>query len=333
MAPQNELRAYHSVAALLPDGRVLVGGGGFPGAVGEFGVTSRITDNDIRTLQYNAFAVGHANFEIFSPPYLFNANGTVATRPAITSTPPQYVANGDTFFISTSGTGSGSRVSLVRLPSVTHGFNQDQRQITIIPSLASGGLFVTVPASPNICPPGYYMLFVLNAADVPSVAKIIRVQNTSIFPVDMPVTTASGAGLTWEQGVEFSSLVDGQITHIRFWKAPGETGAHVGHIWDAVTHAELASVQFFNETASDWQEAQLSTPLFITANRRYKVTFNVNNLGAKTFDVFTDWHPGLPFRPILSWPLVAWGSSFSTPAGIFPTTGSTSNLFADVRFK
>jgi hypothetical protein len=170
------------------------------------------------------------------------------------------------------------------------------------------------------------MLFVLNSSDVPSIAAIIQVRNASLFPTAVPVTTAGGAGQTWEQGIEFSSLVNGQITHIRFWKALGEpTGGHIGHIWDVATRTELASAQFFNETASGWQEAQLVTPLPITANLRYKVTFNLNSLGAKTFDVLN--------RPVLSWPLVGWGSSYSTPAGTYPTTGSTSNLFADVNFK
>jgi len=31
--------------------------------------------------------------------------------------------------------------------------------------------------------------------------------------------------------------------------------------------------------------------------------------------------------------LTAWGSSFGTPEGLFPTSGSTSNLFADVVLK
>jgi hypothetical protein len=334
MAAQKEIRAYHSIAALLPDGRVLVGGGGLPGTVGETGIYgSLIVDREIR--KPNAMGLGHNNVEIYSPPYLFDSNGNPAARPLITSVPPPSATYGETFFVGTSGTGSQPKVSLVRLSSVTHGFNQDQRQIFLDNVVTGGGLLVTAPTSSNKCPPGYYMLFVLNAVGVPSVAEIIRVQNTSLFPTDVPQTTASGAGSTWEQGIEFSSTVDGQITHIRFWKAVGEpSGGHVGHIWDAATGMELASVQFFNETASGWQETQLPTPLSITAGARYKVTYNVYSVVAKTFDVFCDPPPMVcnP-TPITRGPLVGWGSSYSTPAGSFPTTGSTSNLFADVRFK
>jgi len=326
MAPYTETRAYHSVAALLPDGRVLVSGGGLPGAVGEIGIFgTRITDQNT-LLRPNSMGVSHTKAEIFSPPYLFDANGNPAARPSITSWPTS-VTDGETFFVGASGAGSQPRVSLVRLASVTHAFDQDQRQITLDPPmLASGGFWVTAPSSPNQCPPGIYMMFVLTSAGVPSIAQFITIKNSVLLPNDLPEDTAVGGGLTWEQGIEFSSAVSGQITHVRFYKAAAEpSGGHVGRIWNAATGDLLASAAFVNETASGWQEAQLSTPLPIAAGVRYKVTYNVNNVVAKTFNVLD--------YPILSWPLTGWGSSFSTPAGSFPTTGSTSNLFADVRFK
>ena len=325
MAAQKEIRAYHSVAALLPDGRVLVGGGGLPGAVGETGVLGNlIVDAEIRTP--NAMGLGHNNVEIYSPPYLFNANGTLATRPTITSYPDR-VTYGQNYVIGTSGAGTQPKVSLVRLSSVTHGFNQDQRVVPLQPTVVGGSLHVTIPGSPNQLPPGYYMLFVMNNSGVPSIAEMVRVQHSSLFPTATPTDIASGAGSTWEQGVEFSSTVDGEITHIRFWKAAGEpSGGHVGRIWNPVTGLLLVSAPFTNETASGWQVAQLQTPLPITRGTRYKVTYNIHNVVAKTFDVFGP-------RPVTSGPLVSYGSSFSTPAGSFPTTGSTSNLFADVIFR
>jgi hypothetical protein len=148
--------------------------------------------------------------------------------------------------------------------------------------------------------------------------------NASLFPFDTPQATASGQGLTWEQGVEFSSNVSGTITAIRFWKDSGEpAGGHVGHIWTA-SGTHLASAPFFYETTSGWQTAQLQTPLPITAGVRYKVTYNLNSVGAKTFNVLNS--------PIVSGPFTVWGSSYTTPAGSFPTTGSGSNLFADIVF-
>src|SRR6185369_12877057 len=268
MAPQHEIRAYHSIAALLPDGRVLVGGGGLPGAVGE----KDANGNPITSLsQPEAMLVGHPNVEIYSPPYLFDSNG-LAARPVITAV-PSVILDGETFFIGTSGAGTQPKVSLVRLPTVTHGFNQDQRQIFLDnPVLASGGLYVTAPASPNKCPPGYYMLFVLNAG-VPSKAEIISVHNSSLFSTDVPQATATGIGSTWEQGVEFSSVVSGEITHVRFWKAAGDpTGGHIGRIWTA-NGTLLASISFVNGTPWGWQEAKLQPHIPITPGLRYRVTY------------------------------------------------------------
>jgi hypothetical protein len=327
MARYSEIRAYHSVAALLPDGRVMVAGGGRPGAVGEYYPDcSQIED----FTEANAKMFGHANVEIYSPPYLFDANGNEAARPEIISAPP-VISYGQSYFLNTSGHGPAPKVSLVRLASVTHGFNQDQRQMflgeTGDPPLQvfSTGISITLPNDSNRFPPGYYMLFVLNNG-VPSIAKIVRLGSTSIFLTEAPDSTGPALGQSWEQGVEFSSSVSGQITHIRFWKDKDEDySGHIGHIWNASTGQELATATFTCETDSGWQQAPLATPLQITPGTRYKVTYNVRMFVAKTFNVFNG--------PIPSGPLTAWGSSFATPEGTFPTTGSTSNLFADVVFK
>lgn len=319
MNKHNDVRAYHSIAALLPDGRVLVGGGGLPGAVGERGIFGApITDVN----QDWARLFGHFSIEIFSPPYLFDANGNPATRPVITSAPTS-ATYGETVFVATSNAGLQPKVSLVRLPSVTHGTNQDQRLISIDPVPVAGGIQVTIPTSPSRVPPGHYMLFVLNNG-VPSVSAIVRVQNQNLFPSAAPQTAESTGGQTFEQGVQFSSSVNGQITHIRFWKAAGEPNSHVGRIW-ANNGLLLASVFFTNETASGWQEAQLQTPLSITANVKYRVTYNVQSVSAKTLSGIAS--------PVTSGPLVAWGSFTAPFAGLFPTVPSTNNFFADVRFK
>jgi hypothetical protein len=317
MNKHNEVRAYHSVAALLPDGRVLVGGGGLPGAVGETDLSGGLITS---VVSKEARLFGHRSVEVFSPPYLFDLNGNPAVRPVITSAPAS-ATYGETFFVGTTSAGLQPKVSLVRLPSVTHGTNQDQRLVSIDPVPVPGGINVTIPTSPSKVPPGHYMLFVLNGG-VPSVSTIIRVQNQHVFPTAVPQTTAMGP---FEQGLEFSSSVTGQITHIRFWKAPGEpSGNHIGRIW-ASNGLLLASALFNNETASGWQEAQLQTPLSVTANVKYRVTYNVHNVVAKTVN-------GIP-SAITSGPLVAWRSFSATPAGSFPTTPNMDNLFVDVRFR
>jgi hypothetical protein len=180
MAPHQEVRVYHSVALLLPDARVLVGGGGLPTAYGEypgFPDPEPVPDP----------VGGHASVEIFSPPYLFDRDGSPATRPVITSAPTS-VNYGQTFFVGASVSGI-SKVAWVRLPSVTHGFNQDQRIITdLSPTQVTGGIRVTAPADPNIFPPGYYMLFVFRNG-VPSVARIIQAPGVDTVGLFRPSNT------------------------------------------------------------------------------------------------------------------------------------------------
>jgi hypothetical protein len=141
-------RLYHSVAVLLPDGRVLSAGGG------------------------NGVNDDHPDAEIYSPPYLFKG-----ARPQITSAPSS-VGYNQTFFVGTPDTNI-SRMTLVRLSSVTHAYNQNQRFNDLTGSMqrVGGGVYVTTPANGNLCPPGHYMLFLLNDQGVPSVARIIQVSN------------------------------------------------------------------------------------------------------------------------------------------------------------
>jgi hypothetical protein len=81
---------------------------------------------------------------------------------------------------------------------------------------------------------------------------------------------------SYELGMKFQSSVNGQISAIRYFKATGETGAHVGTIWSS-TGAPLTSVTFAGETASGWQQQALTSPLGITANTTYVVSVNVNS--------------------------------------------------------
>jgi hypothetical protein len=69
-----------------------------------------------------------------------------------------------------------ARVTLIRLGSVTHAFDSSQRFNELSFARTSGGLTVTAPANPNLAPPGYYMLFILNGNQVPSTARIIQIR-------------------------------------------------------------------------------------------------------------------------------------------------------------
>ena len=146
MARMQVPRLYHSTALLLPDGRVLVAGGG------RFGGP--------QTDQLSA--------EIYSPPSLFRG-----ARPTITMAPSS-VEYGSNFLVTTPDASSIARVSLIRLGAVTHSFDQDQRFLDLSFQQGDGSLTVQAPANANLAPPGYYMLFLINGAEVPSVAAFVR---------------------------------------------------------------------------------------------------------------------------------------------------------------
>lgn len=194
--PTRTPRIYHSVALLLRDGRVLVGGGGLPAAKGEKVVNT--STNTIFTCSGNPTTdptlcrhVGHKDAEIFSPPYLFQSPRPTINRPA--NSPPLTVSLGETFTISISSSTPVSTVALMRLPSVTHGLNFDQRRVVLTPQTPSTtSLTLTMPTKGTICPPGYYMLFVI-ANGVPSVAEFIKVSTPPAFAFPLLETGAQVA--------------------------------------------------------------------------------------------------------------------------------------------
>jgi hypothetical protein len=147
LASNSVRRVYHSTALLLPDGRVLLTGSG--DAAGN---------------------ANHFDAELFSPPYLF-----MGTRPLISSTATT-LGYGQSFFVGTTAATSITRVTLVRLGSVTHAFDANQRFNELPFVRTSGGLTVKTPISRNLAPPGHYMLFILNGTGVPSKARIIRIR-------------------------------------------------------------------------------------------------------------------------------------------------------------
>jgi galactose oxidase-like protein len=140
-------RTYHSTAVLLPDGRVLSAG-------------------DDRE-EHRAASARSA--QIYSPPYLFRG-----ARPSVGSAPASagYAAP---FRVETPDAASITRAVLVRPGAVTHTTDMDQRLIQLQVAARDGGsLTLQGPGGPSLAPPGYYMLFLLNARGVPSVARFIR---------------------------------------------------------------------------------------------------------------------------------------------------------------
>lgn len=153
MAPEAIARTYHSVAILLPDGRVFSGGGGLCG--------QRCTTN-------------HPDGQIYSPSYLFNPDGTLRIRPVIDSA-PAHTTTGSAITVTTSS--PTPTFALIRMSAVTHGVNNDQRRIPLTPVTINGTTYtLQLPRDKGILLPGDYMLFALNAKGTPSVAKIMNIR-------------------------------------------------------------------------------------------------------------------------------------------------------------
>ena len=148
---QQEDRAYHSTAVLLPDGRIMSAGDDLHPVPPEGGFSNSDTA------------------EIYSPPYLFKGK-----RPKI-SRAPRAIDPGDSFKVS-SPSPKIARAVLMAPNSTTHGFDMQQRHVALKRTgvTPGKGISVVAPPSNGVAPPGYYMLFLLNKKGVPSVAKWVR---------------------------------------------------------------------------------------------------------------------------------------------------------------
>jgi hypothetical protein len=131
-----------------------------------------------------------ATIEIYTPPYLFDSNDQLITtgRPAITGVSAQTVRYGTTFSVTYTSASPISSAVFVRPGSTTHAFDMDQRLVGLCgpspqpPCTGSGTLTLTAPPDGNIAPPGYYMLFLLDSAGVPSKAEFIELTSLATTP-------------------------------------------------------------------------------------------------------------------------------------------------------
>ena len=152
-----ETRGYHTLTVLLPDGRVLVGGGNVDG-------------ND---------ATEWTDFRYYYPDYMFK------TRPEIVSAQDTIYIGGYSSLIVPHGTAIGE-AALVGLGSMTHSFDMNQRHVQLRvfgpvftrclddPNACQDTYVIQAPTAAESAPPGHYMLFILDANRVPSSGKILK---------------------------------------------------------------------------------------------------------------------------------------------------------------
>lgn len=150
VAKADKARLYHSTSLLLPNGTVLIAGGGPPGPV------------------------VNMNAELYYPPFLFRGDGSgnLADRPKITSMPA--VKYGKQFTVGFQSASAIKNVVMIRTGSVTHSFDQSQRYIPLKFKVSGNKLIINGPANRNIAPPGQYMLVINNKQSVPSHAELFQ---------------------------------------------------------------------------------------------------------------------------------------------------------------
>ncbi|MFB7665459.1 DUF4082 domain-containing protein [Kitasatospora sp. NPDC056138] len=92
--------------------------------------------------------------------------------------------------------------------------------------------------------------------------------STTMFGAAEPADTSFADPAPTTLGVRFTSTLPGLVTGVRFYKGPGNTGTHVGALWDAQGR-QLARVAFTGESDVGWQQAKFAQPVRIAAGTTY----------------------------------------------------------------
>jgi hypothetical protein len=150
------IRMYHSVALLMPDGRVLTASGN-PPPYGQLAPWQPPQANE------------EMRIEIYSPSYIFGP-----ARPTIGPVATEW-HYGEAVNISSPEADTVMWAELIRHGVTTHAFDNSQRLVDLpITGRPAGGLIVSAPAAPTLAPPGWYMLFLVSEQQIPSVAARIH---------------------------------------------------------------------------------------------------------------------------------------------------------------
>jgi hypothetical protein len=186
--PEPTHRGYHSIAVLLKDGRVLIGGGK------DAGHATGCEKNELR---------------IFEPPYLSAGPRPIVTTPGEGST--MTVAGAPVTILYEGPDPRAVRGAVLVAPgSITHAFDSGQRYVplSVLSGPALGSLTVAPPSNINVAQPGDYMLFLISDAGVPSVGVHVR-----LLPPPACLYAVDGNGASYIEA-EKRSRQDGPIVEV-----------------------------------------------------------------------------------------------------------------------
>jgi len=188
------------------------------------------------------------------------------------------------------------------------------------------------------------------AASTTYTATVSGAQNASGTPMSNPVTWSFTTGMVsqcpcsvWQNaapsgavdaadtsavnlGLQFRASSSGRITGVRFYKYSDNTGSHTGSLWNA-SGTLLATGTFTNETASGWQELAFASPVTITANTTYVVSYHTDaGHYAFTSNGLASAVTNGPLTALASGGVYAYGSGNVFPSNSF----NASNYWVDV---
>jgi len=140
----------------------------------------------------------------------------------------------------------------------------------------------------------------------------------SLAPQDPDLSTG---GQVYTVATQFSSSVSGYVTQLGFYRAPSESGTNTLRLWTD-NGVQLASVTPFC-SGGGWCWGNISPAIAISAGTVYRVTVNTNSAQAKT---------GCGIGGGITNQRLTALAGFWQAGDTFPTTGSCSNFFVDVKF-
>lgn len=156
----------------------------------------------------------------------------------------------------------------------------------------------------------------------------------SVWPDEtVPKVTSGSDTSSVELGMKFRADSGGWVTGVRFYKGASNTGTHTGSLWKS-DGTLLATVTFTGESAAGWQEALFSTPVAVTANTTYVVSYLAPN-GHYAYDSGAFGSAGVDASP-----LHALRNGVDGPNGVYrygsggtlPAGASTTNYWVDTIF-